>query len=71
MADQPTYSNIQLQQPFLIGDGKTSGGTVQRFLVPQNATRLFLGIWDGVQYSNNSGSLSGTVSVQQSAKLVQ
>ncbi len=69
--NQAQYTNIVTQQPFLIGNGKTSGGTVKQFLVPPNATRLYLAIWDGVCYSNNSGSISGTVSVQQSIQLVQ
>jgi hypothetical protein len=32
---------------------------------------LFLGVWDGVQYDNNSGSLTGTVTVQHQVMIVQ
>jgi hypothetical protein len=71
VADQPQYDAIALQQPFLIGDGRTTGNVVQRFQVPQGATRLFLGVWDGVTQSNNAGSLSATFSVRQSVRLVK
>jgi hypothetical protein len=71
LLNQTQYANIQLQQPFYIGDGKTTGGTVQQFQVPAGATRLFLGIWDGVDYNNNGGSLSATVNVQNYVQIVQ
>jgi hypothetical protein len=56
-----------LQQIFYIGDGLTGEGTgaTQSFLVPDAATRLFLGIVDGAYflgepdyYDNNVGSFS-------------
>jgi hypothetical protein len=57
----------QLQQTFFIGDGKTSSGSLQQFVVPAGATRLFFGFadangYDGPpgQYQDNSGSLSIT-----------
>ncbi len=70
-ANQATYTDLQNQAPFMIGTGQTTGGTTQQFLVPPGATRLFLGVWDGIQYSNNSGTLTGTVSVKQKVMLVQ
>ena len=70
-ANQPTYSNIALQEPFRIGNGQTTGGVTQQFLVPAGATQLYLGVWDGVCYSNNGGSLTGTVAVQQKIMVVQ
>lgn len=53
-----------LQQVFFIGDGLsgTGSGTVQRFLVPTGATRLFLASHDGYGWYNNSGSFTVTVS---------
>ncbi len=45
----------KLAQPFFIGDGQTSTGERQRFVVPAGATRLFLGSMDGYTWSNNSG----------------
>jgi hypothetical protein len=56
----------QLNQTFFIGDGLTGSGVgnIQRFLVPDQATRLFLGFADGfgfqglpAAYDDNSGSL--------------
>jgi hypothetical protein len=59
-----TFSPL-LKQVFFIGDGVKSGGTQQQFVVPAGATRLFLGIKDGYQWSNNSGSF--TVQVNSNA----
>jgi hypothetical protein len=52
-----------LKQVFFIGDGLTGTGTgtVQSFVVPDGATRLFLGDVDGYGWYNNGGSVSGTV----------
>jgi hypothetical protein len=47
--------NPQLKQIFFIGDGATSGGTKQRFVVPPGATRLFLATWDFYEWNNNAG----------------
>lgn len=54
-----------LKQAFFIGDGLTGTGTgsVQTFVIPAGATRLFLGTSDGVGWFNNSGSFSVTVAV--------
>lgn len=69
--DVPTFSDIQMQQPFFVGDGQTSGGTTQTFVVPQGATRLFLGTMDGHQWNNNAGSYSVTITQQQTILMVQ
>lgn len=54
-----------LKQPFFIGDGlRNDGLTVQSFLVPAGATRLFLGTMDGFGWFNNVGSLRVTVELQ-------
>ena len=53
-----------LNQVFFIGDGLTGTGTgtVQRFVIPAGATRLFLASADGVGANyNNSGSFSVVV----------
>jgi hypothetical protein len=53
-----------LQQMFFIGDGHTTGGTVQQFTVPAGATRLFIGLTDLCTvttpgcFDDNSGSYS-------------
>jgi hypothetical protein len=69
--NQNQYSDIQLQQPFYIGDGMTTGNATQQFQVPLNATRLFLGTWDGHEWENNTGSFTATVTVVQSVQLMQ
>jgi hypothetical protein len=54
-----------LKQVFFIGDGRTGSGSgaVQHFVVPAGATRLFLGVADGVGWFNNPGSFDVTVAV--------
>jgi hypothetical protein len=60
-----TFSSLSpdLRQIFFIGDGLTGtgGGSVQQFIAPAGATRLFLGIPDGTGWNNNGGSFSVTV----------
>jgi putative Tad-like protein involved in Flp pilus assembly len=70
-SNQATYSNLAVQAPFLIGTGQTTGSVVKQFLVPPGATRLFIGVWDGYEYYNNSGSLTGTATVKNYVQLVQ
>ena len=57
-------------QMFFIGNGLTGdtqlgefGGTVQQFIVPTGATRLYLGTADGFGWANNNGSFTVDVSV--------
>ena len=45
----------ELQQAFVIGSGLTN------VVIPTNATRLFLGLNNGYEWSNNVGSLEVTV----------
>ena len=55
----------QLRQVFFIGDGRTGtgSGTVQQFIVPAGATRLFLASSDGIGANyNNFGSFAVAVS---------
>ena len=49
-----------LKQVFFIGDGSGSGG-VHEFVVPDGATRLFLGTMDGFGWFNNTGAFNVTV----------
>jgi PEP-CTERM motif-containing protein len=79
----PTFTNASvlgatfsplLNQLFFIGDGQGTGGT-QTFVVPTGATNLYLGFADGTPgfqttvgaYDDNSGSLSGNVTINASA----
>jgi hypothetical protein len=54
----------ELRQVFFIGTGATKDGVTRRYLVPKDATRLYLGIMDSIQWSNNSGSFMVTVNVE-------
>lgn len=60
----------ELNQVFWIGDGRTDADSLQRFAIPEGATRLYLGFADAPNfrgdpapgsYADNSGSLSVTV----------
>jgi hypothetical protein len=51
-----------LRQVFFVGDGFTGGGTLQQFVIPVGATRLFLGTMDGFGWANNTGEFNVTVS---------
>src|SRR5665213_3496580 len=54
------YTNLvpALKQIFFIGDGLTSAGAVQNIVVPQGATRLYLGTMDGCGWYDNLGSFA-------------
>jgi hypothetical protein len=66
-------TTIQLQEPFYIGDGTpySNPNVTAQFVVPQGATRLFLGTMDGYQWNNNGGSYSVTITQQPTISLVQ
>jgi Flp pilus assembly protein TadG len=66
-----TSLSPQLRQPFFIGDGLTSSGAPQDFVVPAGATRLFIGVMDGQQWSDNTGSFTTTISYPAQITLVQ
>jgi len=48
-----SLSGIALGQQFFIGDGKTAASVEQLFYVPDDATRLYLGIADGGSFEGN------------------
>jgi Flp pilus assembly protein TadG len=50
----------ELRQMFFIGDGRTSAGETQRFVVPPGATRLYIGTMDGWEWNNNIGGFEVT-----------
>jgi hypothetical protein len=60
----------QLQQVFYVGNGQTSTGQQESFVVPAGATRVFLGTMDGHEWSNNSGGFTVTLT-QKSIAIVQ
>jgi hypothetical protein len=47
-----------LKQVFFIGDGLTSTGDPHQVIVPDGATRLYLGTMDGFEWKNNAGAFS-------------
>ncbi|MBU6385960.1 MAG: PEP-CTERM sorting domain-containing protein [Planctomycetes bacterium] len=51
----------ELKQVFFIGDGRTSSSEIQKFYVPNGATRLFLGTADGSQWVNNGGGFNTNI----------
>ncbi len=68
--DRYDFAELQprLGQIFFVGDGRTKDGSVQRFLVPKGASRLYLGIADAFAfhgppgfYDDNSGGFEVTV----------
>jgi Flp pilus assembly protein TadG len=62
----------KLRQPFFIGDGlREDGSTVQTFVVPSGATRLYIGIMDGQQWTDNSGSFTTGVIRPMAISLVK
>ena len=69
----------QLNQTFFIGDGLTGSGlgNIQSFLVPEQATRLFLGFADGFNvqgapgyYNDDTGSLVANFDIQPATESV-
>jgi hypothetical protein len=60
-----------LKQPFFIGDGSTSSGAVQQVIAPAGATRLFLGVMDQYQWSDNEGAFTVQITKAASAPAVQ
>ena len=51
-----------LNQPFFIGDGRTSAGATQTIIVPDRAGALYFGTMDGAGWYNNTGQLQVAVS---------
>ena len=51
-----------LKQVFFIGDGLGAGGVMQSFIVPDGATRLYLGTMDGFGWTGNNGAFTLDVS---------
>ena len=62
-SDARNYKELapKLGQVFFVGDGKTDSGTIQAIIVPEGATRLYMGVWDVGQWNNNTGSLNGAI----------
>jgi len=50
-----------LKQVFFVGDGRTTEGEQQKVVIPEGATRLYLGTMDSWQWTNNIGELKAKV----------
>jgi hypothetical protein len=62
----------RIAQSFFIGDGLTPGGATQRFVIPEGATRLYVGFADAPffqgppgAYEDNTGGLHVTATQQK------
>lgn len=69
-ADKSAFTQLkpELNQVFLIGDGKNRDGIEQRFVIPRGARTLYLGFADGLgfsgnprYYDDNGGGLNATM----------
>ncbi|MBW3597576.1 MAG: protein kinase, partial [Planctomycetes bacterium] len=56
----------KLGELFFIGDGRSSAGNVQQFVVPPGAERLFLGVMDGMDWCDNVGAFEVEVAAVES-----
>ncbi len=72
-AESRNFSQLQpqLKQLFFIGDGRRDNGEVQQFVVPEGATRLFIGTWDSYEWNNNAGSFTLTLHAGGTVTLVK
>jgi len=62
----------ELRQPFFIGDGlRADGTTLQDFVVPSGATRLYIGLMDFQQWEDNSGIGKTTLTQPATVKTVE
>ena len=64
-AGERDYKEIKpkIGQIFYIGDGKNASGDYQKVIVPKGAGRLYFGIMDSFEWSNNTGNLVGAIMV--------
>jgi len=61
--DERNFQTLQpqLKQTFFIGDGRRDDGSVQSFVVPPGATRLYIATMDQYEWNNNIGGYTVTV----------
>jgi hypothetical protein len=60
--DERNFQTLQpqLKQTFFIGDGRRDDGSVQTFVVPPGATRLYIATMDQYEWNNNVGGYTVT-----------
>jgi hypothetical protein len=71
--DSREFDRIEplIAQPFFIGDGRNSDGTEQVFVVPDGATRLYLGVMDSYEWGNNQGHFKTVIKKPGRVTLVE
>lgn len=72
-AESRDYTSIapQLKQVFFVGDGRRSNGEVHQIVVPQGATRLFIGNMDAWQWHDNVGGYTATINSPRNVTTVR
>ncbi|MEZ0267024.1 MAG: pilus assembly protein TadG-related protein [Phycisphaerae bacterium] len=72
-ANARDYSTIspKLKQVFYVGDGKRANGESQTIVVPDGATRVFLGMMDAWQWNDNVGNFKTKMYVSSTIHLVK
>lgn len=72
-ATQRDYATLRpaLKQVFFVGDGKRANGEVQRIVVPEGATRVFVGMMDAWQWNDNVGTFKFNVYGRKSVVTVR
>jgi Flp pilus assembly protein TadG len=55
-----THLSPELKQPFFIGNGRNDAGEIQKIIIPEGATRLYIGTMDGYEWNNNVGGFMVT-----------
>lgn len=72
-ANARDYSTIspKLKQTFYVGDGKRANGESQTIVVPEGATRVFLGMMDAWQWNDNVGHFKTKMYVTSTIHLVK
>ncbi len=66
-----TKLSPKIAQPFFIGDGLNDNGVTQEFVIPEGATRLFFGVMDMYEWSNNVGGYSTSIKEYGKVSLVK
>ncbi len=66
-----TALSPQLKQVFFVGDGRRSNGEVHQIVVPDGATRLFIGNMDAWQWHDNVGGYTTTINSTRNVTTVR
>lgn len=61
----------ELKQPFFIGDGVTASGDSHTIITPPGTTRLYLGVHDYINWTDEDGIVNLTITWPKYSQLVQ